>query len=107
MNHGGAQRECKQEPRRGKVRAAPQAQTQSQSEGQRNDHRGEENHSVQPHPMMSAGDHQVIEPFPGIPGLSNHGDGERIRARNGVGAQHVLAIADMPPDSGIAQQTRR
>ena len=60
-----------------------------------------------PNAMVNARDRHVIEPFPGVPGVSAHGDGERVGARDRVRAQHLLAIADMPPNAGISQQARR
>ncbi len=106
MNHGRAQRQCQQNHATGK--SAPRRRLNRRVNAKvaaiitavRKDH------SVEAKPLMDARDHDVVEPFPGIPGLPAHRGRERIGPRDRMGAEHQIAIADVPSDAGIAQQAR-
>ena len=55
---------------------------------------------------MDTRNHDVVQPFPGIPGLPAHGRGKGIGPGNRMGVQHQFAIADVPSDAGVAQQAQ-
>src|SRR5215469_16653024 len=53
---------------------------------------------------MDAGDDGIVEPLPGVPWAAGHGVGKVVGLWDRAGGEHVLAVADVPPDVGIGEQ---